>query len=307
MSFDLPALRGAVIAHGRVARVVIVAHAGSAPREAGTAMLVWPGGQAGTIGGGALEMRATSVALEMLERGGVRRDQMPLGPGLGQCCGGAVTLVTEVFDSASLPKGLPFARQLAPDTPRPAALDKILAGLHANHGPREVAGWLVEGPPPPGRPLWIFGAGHVGRALVHVLAPLPDVAITWVDTGPERFPADVPETVTLLPAADPIRVVPHAPAEADHLVLTYAHDLDLALCHAILGRDFGSLGLIGSTTKWARFRSRLAALGHGPEVLARVQCPIGQPALGKHPAALALGVAAAWLEARTPMEKGAVG
>lgn len=155
---------------------------------------------------------------------------------------------------------------------------------------------------PPARPLWIYGAGHVGRALVNVMAPLPDFEITWVDTGPERFP----ETdVTTLVAKDPALIVKHALTNADHLILTYSHEIDLALCHALLNHDFHSAGLIGSATKWARFRSRLAALGHTPAQISRIACPIGDPALGKHPAAIALGVATAMIspQARQTRER----
>ena len=131
---------------------------------------------------------------------------------------------------------------------------------------------------------------------MNVLAPLPDVAITWIDTGPERFPETMPENVTAVPAADPAILVPHAPNHAEHLVLTYSHALDLELCHALLSHDFGFAGVIGSKTKWARFRSRLAALGHTDAQIARITCPIGQKALGKHPQAIAVGVATALLE-----------
>lgn len=80
-----------------------------------------------------------------------------------------------------------------------------------------------------------------------------------------------------------------------HLVVTYSHALDLALCHALLGHGFAALGLIGSASKRARFRARLAALGHAPAQIDRIDCPIGDPALGKHPQAIAIGVAAALL------------
>jgi len=89
--------------------------------------------------------------------------------------------------------------------------------------------------------------------------------------------------------------VPHAPARADHLIVTYSHDLDLKLCDALLRHDFASCGLIGSATKWARFRSRLAALGHSEAEISRIACPIGDPALGKHPQAIAVGTAAGLL------------
>jgi xanthine dehydrogenase accessory factor len=157
---------------------------------------------------------------------------------------------------------------------------------------------MVEPVHRPPRALWIWGAGHVGRALVATLAPLPDFAITWVDTAPARFPDSVPAGVTCLPAAQPARCVAHAPVVAEHLVLTYSHALDLDLCHALLCHGFAFAGLIGSATKWARFRARLAALGHTPAQIARITCPIGDPALGKHPQAIALGVGAALLALR---------
>lgn len=147
------------------------------------------------------------------------------------------------------------------------------------------------------RQVWVWGAGHVGRALVAVLAPLPGIAVTWVDVSAERFPQGVPDGVTVVPASDPALVADHAPVGAEHLVLTYSHALDLELCHRLLNRGFIELGLIGSATKWGRFRSRLKALGHSGEAVARIRCPIGDPSLGKHPQAIAVGVVAELLRA----------
>lgn len=229
-------------------RITITKTAGSVPREAGTQMLVWAERTEGTIGGGALEWEAMAEARRMLQDGRAEHTaRIPLGPNLGQCCGGSVSLLWERAEEMAAP---------------------------------------------PARPLWIYGAGHVGRALVHVMAPLPDFAITWVDTHPERFPRT---GVTTLVARDPALVVKHAPPEADHLILTYSHEIDLALCHAVLSHPFHSAGLIGSATKWARFKTRLAALGHAPAQISRIACPIGDPGLGKHPAAIALGVATAMI------------
>lgn len=229
-------------------RVTVAKTAGSAPRDQGTQMLVWPDRIEGTIGGGALEWQAMEDARRMLRDGrDIAERTIPLGPALGQCCGGSVTLIWERTD----------------------ALEKSRK-----------------------KPLWIYGAGHVGRAIVHVMAPLPDFDITWVDTAADRFPSTA---VTKLVACDPSLVVKHAPPNASHLILTYSHEIDFALCHAILNHDFENVGLIGSATKWARFRSRLSALGHSPAQIARIACPIGDPLLGKHPAALALGVATAMI------------
>ncbi len=290
MTFDLDTLRDAVARHGRVARVVVAATAGSVPREVGAAMLVWEGGQSGTIGGGALEFRAAARALDT---SGLSRH--PLGPELGQCCGGAVTLLCEHFDADRL-RDLDgenvFARGAGD---RPLAVQRLLDGARARGvvpKPQLVQGWMIEPVTRPKRDLWIWGAGHVGRALVDVLHPLPDLSITWVDTEPARFPGQIPQSVTALPASDPVRAVDLAHGNAKHLILTYSHALDLALCHALLGHGFDFAGLIGSDTKWARFRSRLRNLGHSDAQIARICCPIGQKQLGKHPQAIAVGVAA---------------
>jgi xanthine dehydrogenase accessory factor len=213
-----------------------------------------------------------------------------------------VTLLTEVWDAARLEtaSGDVIARPLpGPATAMPLAVRRLLNGARAKGtapSPGIVAGWMVEPRSTPARSLWIYGAGHVGRALVDVLAPLPDIAITWVDTGPDRFPETIPPKVTQLVAANPAEVVRYAPPDAEHLVMTYSHALDLELCHQLLRHGFRSAGLIGSATKWARFRSRLRQLGHDEARIARITCPIGDPYLGKHPQAIAVGVAAALLK-----------
>jgi xanthine dehydrogenase accessory factor len=127
-----------------------------------------------------------------------------------------------------------------------------------------TAGWLAETLTPAAQPLWIWGAGHVGRAVVHIASQMPDLEVTWIDTSPDRFPDAAPQAVTLVPAENPAPLMAHAPRDAQHLIFTYAHSLDLALCHAALLRGFDFCGLIGSASKWARFQRRLMALGHAP-------------------------------------------
>ena len=296
--FDRAALSRAVAAQGVVVRVVICAHQGSAPREAGTAMLVWAEGQDGTIGGGTLEHEATLAARRLLAGGAPRLERIALGPALGQCCGGAVTLGFERFDADALdavPESGVYARPLTRDAgeaplPLRRHLRETRAGAPA--GLRFVQNWLAEPVATAGRPLWVWGAGHVGRALTGVLAPLPDVSVTWIDTAADRFPATIPGGVTQRIAADPAALVALAPRDAEHLILTFSHALDLELCHRLLGHGFAACGVIGSASKAARFRSRLAALGHAPASIARLRCPIGDPALGKHPQAIAVSVAA---------------
>ena len=210
-----------------------------------------------------------------------------------------MTVLTEVFDATSLP--LPEAGVVAravDGRAMPLAVKRMLArarGEGVMPVPALVQGWMVEPVARPAHEVWIWGAGHVGRALVAVLAPLPGVAVTWVDVAAARFPDAVPDGVRCLVAADPAAAVAGAPPGAEHYVLTFSHALDLELCHRLLLRGFAACGLIGSATKWARFRSRLAALGHRAAEIGRIDCPIGDPSLGKHPQAIAVGVAMAFL------------
>ncbi len=300
MSFDLEALRTAVAVHGPVVRVVVAEIAGSSPREPGAAMIVWGDGQSGTIGGGALEYQATATAREMLANGTpMRLDRQALGPALAQCCGGSVTLLSERWDADALGtlEGPLIVRRVNGPQDPPFAVRRMMAAARSGAAlpsARLVQGWMIEPVSRPSRALWIWGAGHVGRAMVGVLHPLPDFALTWIDTDAARFP-EVPAGVAQRVASDPATLVPDAPAAAEHLILTYSHALDLDLCYRLLGHGFSWCGLIGSATKWARFRSRLAALGHSDAQISRIACPIGDPALGKHPQAIAVGVAAALL------------
>lgn len=250
-------------------RVTVTAVQGSAPREVGTAMLIRQDDIEGTIGGGALEWEAMRIARAMLAEGQDQAEhRLPLGPALGQCCGGAVSLRFEAAETLNQS---------------------------------------------PGAPLWVWGAGHVGRAVVAVMAPLPQVAITWIDDGAPRFPADIPAGVEQVVAKDMARLMAHAPPLAHHLILSYGHEIDFALCHGALLRGFASCGLIGSKTKWTRFQTRLKALGHQDAEISRITCPIGDPSLGKHPQAIAVGVSGRLLRehlhkesARKPIHRGKV-
>lgn len=221
---------------------------GSAPREAGASMRVFADHQEGTIGGGRLEWEAAKVARQMLADGKTKsRQTMPLGPNLGQCCGGTVVL------------------------------DFIADSL--------------EDEPMDAPPLWIWGAGHTGEAICRVMAPLPGFEITLVDFDAKRLPDNLPDSITPVIAKHPAQLVPHAPTDAHHIILTHDHGLDLELCHALLNHGFTSCGVIGSATKWARFQKRLFEAGHTAAKINTIRCPIGNPALGKHPAEIAVGVA----------------
>ncbi|MDE9451241.1 xanthine dehydrogenase accessory protein XdhC [Aliiroseovarius sp. Z3] len=310
MSFDLTQLADTIARHGPVARVVVADTAGSTPREVGAAMLVWQEGQSGTIGGGELEHRATIAARNLLASGrSAALKRVPLGPELGQCCGGAVTLLTECYtadDLAQHVRDAVVARPVTASDAIPLAVKRVLDQARAKGLrplPQLLNGWIIEPLACPTIPVWIFGAGHVGRALVDVLSPLANVAITWVDTSVDRFPTTIPTNVSALPAPNPAVAARMAPPNAHHLILTYSHSLDLEICHAVLSRDFASAGLIGSATKWVRFRRRLTDLGHSAAQINTIQCPMGDPGLGKTPQAIAIGVAATLLNSMASNEK----
>ena len=303
MSFDLKSLVNAVAERGRVARILIADHKGSSPREAGTSMLVWDAGFSDTIGGGALEHQAIEVAQRQLRNNILTTThRIPLGPNLGQCCGGAVTLVTECFSQANLPQDTTvFARPTGQPTPEPLWLKRALANTRNGTETTQLQfkdGWLIEPITQALQPIWIYGAGHVGRAIIDSLQGLP-YDVTWVDTSANRFPDLIPGNVTQLIAQNPALVAKHAPHDAQHYILTYSHTIDLELCHAILNYSFKSVGLIGSKTKHARFTTKLKNLGHTDTQISRIICPIGDPSLGKEPKAIATGITTALLQERT--------
>lgn len=306
MAIDLDKLDKSVKAHGSVARIVIGEVKGSVPRDEGASMLVWLSGQSGTIGGGALEFQAVNAARQTLSTPKSWTSSHPLGPQLGQCCGGFVELVTEIFTYHNMPfvQSSLSVRQIGEGRSGqvPLSVSRLIASAR-NQGlvlePQLIDGWMVEPVLSPTSDLWIWGAGHVGRALVETFQNLPDLKITWIDTSQERFPKHVSEDVDTLMSATPANLVKYASRDAEHLVLTYSHAIDLELCHALLSHKFGWAGLIGSKTKWSRFCRRLADLGHHDSQIRKITCPIGRPEFGKHPHEIAIGVATDYLARKT--------
>lgn len=274
------------IAEGRKAVLIaVLATQGSAPREAGARIVLTQAGFSGTIGGGALEWRALAEAGTMLTRGDrlARRLPLTLGPDTGQCCGGRVVLGLELFDAedraelailAAAEAEGPFtviARALEGRWQRSLAHTLSSGDAVRERGHAERIETYGEIP----RRLILFGAGHVGRALVLALAPLP-FSIVWVDERPEAFPAAVPTTVTCRPTLDPVSVLDDLRPGDCVLAMTHSHQLDLAIADRALKReDLAYVGVIGSKTKRARFVSRLIAAGHPETVRDRLVCPIG--------------------------------
>ncbi|MEK7344825.1 MAG: xanthine dehydrogenase accessory protein XdhC [Pseudomonadota bacterium] len=245
--------------------ITVQATQGSVPRGPGTHMLAFAQGEEGTVGGGHLEFQALAHARLLLAG---KTDQTTLrqvlGPSLGQCCGGAVALGFERVSAADLSR---LRVQLSPQR----------------------------------TPLALFGGGHVGKALVRTLAPLP-FAVRWIDSRDEIFPPDVPEGVEC-EHSNPVQaaVTDLAPGSRV-LVMSFSHAEDLDIVVACLKRlrekaDLPFVGLIGSQTKWATFRHRLEDRGFSAEEIARITCPIGVPGIaGKEPEVIAVAVAAQLLQ-----------
>lgn len=245
--------------------VCVDAVQGSVPREVGAWMAVFASGESiGTVGGGHLEWQAQHWAAEALGQGvpsgwqEVRR--FALGPSLGQCCGGVVHLRARWVEAADM-----------------TTLQRLLCAR--------------------GHPVALFGGGHVGRAIVAALAPLP-FALRWIDSRDEVFPPDLPDNVEA-EYSDPVQAAAAGLAPGSLvLIMSFSHAEDLDIVDACLRRqaqrgDLPFVGLIGSRSKWAAFRHRLEARGHGQQALAHVTCPIGLPGItGKQPEVIAASVAA---------------
>jgi xanthine dehydrogenase accessory factor len=250
MALWLDALAAAERENQPAVLVTVLETRGSTPRDPGAKMVVSADGLFGTIGGGNLEYRCEAAARSLLAEGadGPSCREFPLGPELGQCCGGHVTVLFEVL--------------------RPLRLHVAL-----------------------------FGAGHVGKALVKLLADLP-CRVSWFDSRPEALPANLPRNVTPIRSAEPARSVGALPAGCLVMVMTHDHKLDFDIVSAALQRsDCIAVGLIGSETKRARFAGRLARAGIARSAIERLICPIGLSDIeGKEPAVVAISVAAQILQ-----------
>ena len=276
---------------GPAALVTILATEGSAPRGPGARMVVTQAGLKGTIGGGALEHQAMAQARAILshEPGSWRVQDYPLGPLLGQCCGGRVRLMVERLDEIPESDG-PFAVTLGDQVDRvPGQEGERLEA----RGPLPVAGArFVEPAETDLLPVTMFGAGHVGRAIAARAPGLP-LHFAWHDSRPE---AAETAGVVLADEAAMVACAGKASEGAAVVILTHDHALDYRLTAAALGGRARFVGLIGSKTKRARFLSRLAADGIDAK---RLTCPIGLPGIhGKEPEVIAIATLAQLLTLR---------
>lgn len=312
---------GFIRAGGQACLVTLLEVRGSSPREAGARMVIRADGRfSGTIGGGALEWRALAEAQKLMRKapeGAGRLLRQVLGPDLGQCCGGRVMLLIEAFSTADLGWIAPLAGL---EASRPVhtrgwrdqrgVFCRAIASDAATAGSALLVDGVLEecfGVMPTS--LLLFGAGHVGRALVLVLAPLP-VTTRWIDPRRGEFPDVFPANATPVAADDPVSEIANAPVGSVLLAVTHSHALDLALVAAGLRNPaIAQIGVIGSATKRARFVSQLVRAGFDPREAGRMHCPIGIGALAsKEPAVIALGIAIqimAWREAMAVRSLGA--
>jgi xanthine dehydrogenase accessory factor len=302
-------IRETIERHGAAGLLSVVGAAGSVPRETGARIVLQPdGGFYGSIGGGRLEYEAIAAARAALQggRGTAQFRDWPLGPNLGQCCGGLVKTLTETFDM----RDMPAVRRLEEAEKAGAFVTSSRVDgdgrIARTLPPRGAAGRYEEATP--GRfgktpfqehfgeattPVLLFGAGHVGRAVVLALAPLP-FTVRWIDSRTDQFPQYVPQNAVTVCTDAVERELAQAPRDALVIVMTHSHPLDFDITVAALRRrTFDFVGLIGSETKRARFTSFARQMGLAESDIDRLVCPIGVTEIkGKEPAVIAAALAA---------------
>ena len=245
--------------------ITITAVKGSAPRETGAAMVIYSNGsQTGTIGGGALEWQATRQAQDLLAKNDSylwQEKELILGPDLEQCCGGVVRLSFELFTIAEKKQVMAKAQRFE----------------------------QMEKP----QNLIIFGAGHIGKALIQALSP-HGFDVLWVDSRDKIFPSHMPENVRTCHTDEPVEALSGQAPETFVLIMTHSHDVDFQIaCKALQTPEIGFAGLIGSATKKARFVRRFAEQGLSLDQIARLTCPVGIAGItSKTPQAIAASVTA---------------
>jgi xanthine dehydrogenase accessory factor len=315
--------------------VTVVAVKGSAPRSAGSRMIITNDGLDGSIGGGQLEFEATNTARKLLaqESETSKTKVYGLGPALNQCCGGAVTLLYELLSSENPEwlEALLSAQQASETTVLISAIDRpsvakwvfiegttipedlppeIFSVLDTQFlgadaciltGKSDSDRFMLERVENRALTVYLFGAGHVAQAVVLELERQP-VVIHWIDSRAAQFPAQLPGNVIQKVRKDPVTEIKTAAAGAVFLVMTHSHSLDEDICFNVLQRkDAAWLGLIGSISKRRRFEHRLEKRGISKAGLDMLKCPVGMAGIiGKRPATIAVAIAAQLLQEVIP-------
>lgn len=307
----LPLLVRCLQSQSHVVRVVVAGVRGSAPREPGATMLVSAETVHGTIGGGRLEWEVLAVARTLLREQAVqaRLCKFVLGAELGQCCGGVVEVWLELHTRNDLEwlEQVWRRSQREPLELSSTLLESRIVQRVITHEPRTAGPprarlqpaadgsvTLLE-PLHRAATLYVYGAGHVGRAVLRIAAELP-WQVTCIDSRAELLHGVRGETVQTLCAPEPVATVAAAPPGSCFLVMTHSHALDYALVRTVLGRDAAWVGLIGSHSKGARFRAQLRRDGVAAAQVERLVCPIGIGLHGKQPMAIAVSVVAQLLQ-----------
>jgi xanthine dehydrogenase accessory factor len=313
------------------AMVSVAGVRGSAPREVGAKMIVTARQTIGSIGGGQLEYRCAKIAFDLLQaelHAPAAMHRFPLGASMGQCCGGVVDVLVErtaAIDPQFIHELLrlhddrvPFV--IATSTTEKSlvsATDEFPGGLIADHvvaaarqllenrqgecavvqqGGNRI---LLEPVDDSRFDIAVFGAGHVGAAVVQMFAGI-NCNIRWIDSRRNIFPPQVADNVVPIESSQPGREVAAMPAGSYYLVLTHSHPLDYDICGRILQRgDFAYCGLIGSRSKRRRFEKLMVQQDLPAVTLQRLTCPIGVAGIeGKKPQEIAIAVAAELLKMR---------
>jgi xanthine dehydrogenase accessory factor len=264
MKYVVGSLQAFLAREAQIVLVQVAEARGSTPREEGAFMLVAPTESHGTIGGGQMEYMAIDHARNLLAgmTDELRLD-IPLGPEIGQCCGGRVALS--------------FSRL---DAPARDALDRMLAA--------RVAAFPE---------VWLFGGGHVGRALADalVLLPVTTIAVETRRTELDQMSSGASHRLTAMPESLVSEIAPGAAV----IILTHDHALDFLIAGQALKRpDLAYVGMIGSKTKRATFASWARDEGMDEAALSRLTLPIGGKTVSdKRPAVIAAMTAAEVLTA----------
>ena len=254
------------IVRNNIILATIIKAKGSVPRNENVSMAVSSSKQYGTIGGGELEYQVIKKSNDLLNNIDCNQKiiELPLGPTLGQCCGGFVKIQLSKFKNG---KNLLLKHDLK---------EQI---INQNQN------------------LYIFGAGHVANAL---LSKLDGVGFNiFVIDSRENFISKInTDYVFPILAKDPTIIIKNAPSKSYYLVLTHSHQLDLSICDSILKKNnFTFIGLIGSKTKKIRFTKRLIEIGHDENSINKIACPIGIRSIeGKAPDVIAISIIARLLE-----------
>lgn len=283
------------------ALISVVETKGSTPREVGARIVLNDqGGFHGTIGGGNLENASIQKAQKLLTENTqqIHLQKHLLGPDMGQCCGGAVTVLIEVFTPNQLPEIEPFAKAelygefyILGDITEHSVSRKIT--LNSDPLGLDSVNILGETFAQKQTPIYLFGAGHVGKALMLHLASLP-FDVTWVDSRKAEFPKAVPANFTMHCLNQPHKILAQAPDNAQIFILTHDHDVDFEIVSTALQMDrFAYVGMIGSKTKKARFISKFKKLGMPQNIINQMTTPIGLTTIkSKKPQSVAISIIA---------------